>query len=163
MAQQTRVRANLSKLDDMMKQFGTNFIARVGILGARAGATHDTESGMTNSQIGVIHEFGSETNNIPARSFLRMPLETRQEDLLEALDSATVKKLVEAGEIEKVYKLLGIHAEGIVKDAFRSSGYGNWPPNTPETVKKKGSSRPLIDTTKLMGAITSDVVKNRRK
>lgn len=161
MAEKTRVTANLDKLEAIVKKLGDDYLARVGILGNNAGRMHDEESGMTNSEIGLIHEFGSESNNIPPRSFLRMPVETKQDDLVRVLDSGAVKAAVEKGDIKTAYKILGIAAEGIVKDAFRTSGYGSWPANSAATVKRKGSSKPLIDTAALMSSITSDVVSKR--
>jgi len=156
---ETKITADLSKLESILKDIGGTYYARVGILRGNASAIHDTESGMTNSEIGLVQEFGSETRNIPARSFLRMPIETKQDDLVQTLDTGLVKDAIEQGDIKTVYKILGIAAEGIVKDAFRSSGYGQWQGNAQSTIDKKGSSRPLIDTGILMASVTSDVKK----
>lgn len=174
MAEQTKIRADLSGLESLLKGLGGDYYARIGILGSDAGEIHDTESGLTNSEIGLINEFGSESNNIPARSFLRMPLETQQDKLMDVLDTGSVKESIESGDIKQVYKTLGIAAEQIVKDAFLTGGFGNWKANAPITihggwmtsksgksfhVKGKGTDKPLIDTGALMRSISSDVVK----
>lgn len=174
MAEQTRIKSDLSQLENLLKQVGGEFVARVGVIGSAAGEVHDSESGMTNATLGLIHEFGSESNNIPARSFLRMPLEAQQDKLMQTLDTGSVKESIESGDIKQVYKTLGIAAEQIVKDAFMTGGYGNWKANAPITihggwmsnkngksfyVKGKGTDKPLIDTGALMRSISSDVVK----
>lgn len=174
MATQTKIRADLSKLESLLKEIGGEFVARVGVIGSAAGEVHDTESGLTNAEIGLINEFGSSTNNIPPRSFLRMPLETQQDKLMDVLDTGSVKESIESGDIKQVYKTLGIAAEQIVKDAFLTGGFGNWKANAPITihggwmsnkngksfyVKGKGTDKPLIDTGALMRSISSDVVK----
>lgn len=159
MAEQTKIKADLSQLESLLKQIGGEYVTRVGILGSDAGEIHDEDSGMTNSEIGLIQEFGSESRNIPARSFLRMPLETQQDTLIQTLDTGAVKDAIEQGDTKQVYKILGFAAEQIVKDAFNTGGFGNWKGNAPQTVARKGSDKPLIDTGTLQRSITSDVVK----
>lgn len=159
MAEQTKIRADLSGLESLLKDIGGAYYARVGILGSDAGEIHDTDSGLTNSEVGLINEFGSETRGIPARSFLRMPLETQQDTLIQTLDTGAVKDAIEQGDTKQVYKILGFAAEQIVKDAFNTGGFGNWKGNADSTIARKGEDRPLIETGTLQRSITSDVVK----
>lgn len=159
MAEQTKIRADLSQLENLLKQIGGEFVARVGVIGSAAGEVHDSESGLTNAELGLIHEFGSESRNIPARSFLRMPLETKQDQLIDKLDTGEVKDAIESGDIKQVYKVLGREGEQIVRDAFMSGGYGNWKANAPATVARKGTDKPLLDTGALQRSVSSDVVK----
>lgn len=180
MAKQTKINFNLDGLEKFRKTLGNDYVARVGILGANAGAPHmetvtagydtktgkairkasSSESSLTNSEIGVIHEFGSESNGIPPRSFLRMPIEHFSKEILKSLSGTTAKALLERGDYKGIFALLGASAEGFVKLAFASSGFGQWPPNAPSTVAAKGSSRPLIDSGQLRDSITSDVVRS---
>lgn len=171
---ETKITADLSKLESILKDIGGTYVCRVGILGSDAGAIVEDSDGLTMSGLGLIHEFGSETNNIPARSFLRMPLETKQDELIDKIDSGMVKEKIEQGDIKGVYRALGEEAVRIVKAAFPTSGYGSWKANAPITihggwmtgasgkafyVKGKKSSKPLIDKGNLSGSITYDVVK----
>lgn len=155
---QTRVVADLSELEALVKELGGQYVARVGILGSNAGAAH-TGTDLTNAEIGLIHEFGSLSRNIPPRSFLRMPVEVKQQEIVQGMASYRTKNALEKGEIKRVYRDLGLYAEGFVKQAFASGGYGNWAPNKPSTVAQKGSDKPLIDTAQLRRSITSDVIK----
>ena len=96
---QTRIEYNLDELEELLRGIGGDWVARVGILENKANSPHykaktievnnkkkriqtKEESGLTNSEIGVIHELGSETNNIPPRSFLRLPVETKEKDII---------------------------------------------------------------------------------
>ena len=48
----------------------------------------------------------------------------------------------------------GIHMLRSIQQNFDQSGRpGHWAPNAPSTILKKGSSKPLIDTGAMMGAI----------
>jgi phage gpG-like protein len=157
-SKKSEITFNLDGLEDIRRKFGDSYVARVGILGGdvvrKAGDT-----GLTNSELGVIHEFGSDTNNIPPRSFLRMPIETHAREIFKGMDNQKVKEAVVSGDAIAVFKILGMIAEGFVKLAFASGGFGKWPALKQETIARKGSSAPLIDTGQLRRSISSDVVK----
>lgn len=65
-------------------------------------------------------------------------------------------------EKEEILKKAGAFLEGAIKETI-TKGRSEWPPLKPETIKRKGSSKPLIDTGKLRASIThkveGDVVK----
>lgn len=178
MAKETKITIDLSKLEGLRRKIKTDLIARVGIMGQEAQKQHydpiniyDTKTGersrqagksaggLTNAELGVIHEFGSATRNIPPRSFLRMPIETKGKEIVQLLAGKETRELIKKGELLSVFTLLGIKGEEIVQRAFETKGFGQWPPNKPATVDRKGSSAPLIDTGQLRRSITSDVVK----
>jgi len=114
----------------------------------------------TNAEIGFLHEFGSRSRNIPARSWLRAPLfQSLQKEAVKYskvfFNHLTNEKFVLA------YKKLAILAENVIQRAFAThgpEGKGKWAPNAPLTIAKKGSSAPLIDTAQLRKAVTSKVV-----
>ena len=160
----TRINFDLSKLETLRKALGTAMGAKVGILGSGK-AADEHPGGLTNVELGMIHEgmmheYGSATNNIPPRSFLRMPIEMKKAEIIKWLTTnEQVRKLIAAGEIEKVYQLLGVKGEEIVQEAFESGGFGQWPDIKEATKKAKGSSAILIQTGQLRRSITSEVVK----
>ncbi len=129
----------------------------MGIIGDKAAQNHG--AGLTNADIGVVQMFGSITHNIPPRDFLLMPIQRNQKNIIRGMENSSVKEAIERKDYKAVFKLLGALAEGYVQKAFESSGYGQWAPNSPTTVARKGSSKPLIDTGQLRRSITSDVVK----
>ena len=156
MANQTKINFNLNGLNKLTKDAG-DMRARVGILGSHAARTDD--SGIDNATLGIIQMFGSLTKNIPPRDFLVMPVETHSKEIVRAMGSSSVKAAIVAGDFKKVYSLLGAKALEYVLMAFETSGFGQWPPNAPSTIRQKGSDRPLVDTSQLRRAQTNDVVK----
>lgn len=104
--------------------------------------------GLTNAEVGFIHEFG--TNRIPKRSFLRMPIFQKAEDILLLVKRAGALKKLAAGRMIEVLGDIGIACEAAIGQAFASAGWGSWPP-----VKRGGS--PLVDTGQLRRSIASTV------
>jgi phage gpG-like protein len=154
---QTKITVNLTGLQDMVRQMGGQYIARVGILGSKVNRT-DKEP-ISNSELAVIHEFGSESRNIPPRSFLRMPLEEKQKDLVKSMGGTMAQDAFERGDYKGVFKLLGAAATKIVDDGFATGGFGKWAALKQQTIDRKGSSAILIDTGQLRRAVVNDVVK----
>lgn len=131
-----------------------SYKTRVGLLGSDGAKDRD---GMTNAEIGRIHEFGSITRGIPRRSWLRKPLE---ENIMKWVKSHAeeYKQLMEKGDLKKWYSALGLEAEKIIGEAFES-GY-DWKPLSPKTIaRKKGSDKILIDTSQLRSSVSSQVLK----
>lgn len=157
MAITTKIEFNLKGLDKLRKEAGNAYKARVGILGDHAART-EPGGELNNAELGVIQMFGSITKNIPPRDFLFSPIQTHQRDIVRDMGASTVRKAVEAGDFKRVYGLLGAAALKWVLNAFETSGDGQWPPNKPSTVDRKGSAKPLIDTGQLRRACTSDVI-----
>lgn len=148
------VKLDLSGLEELKKKLPKNMYAKVGILSA----DNAREGKFGNAELGLIQEVGSFSRNIPARSWLMMPLTERKKDIVKFLQSKKAKDLVENADFETLLTLIGFKAEEIIDEAFTSSGFGKWKPNSPVTIKRKGSSRPLIDTSELRRAVSSEVV-----
>lgn len=152
------VKLDMSGLNTFAKGIETGFAqlrVRVGIMGNKS--SRMKSKGMTNADIGFIHEFGGP--KIPRRSFLRMPLFQKGDEILESVKEAGALKKLAAGKTTEVLSDLGIGCEVAVLEAFDSAGFGDWESNAASTIKKKGSSRPLIDTGQLRRSIASAVVR----
>lgn len=155
----TKIELNLKGLDDLRRQAGDSYRARVGILSGpngKAGEKH--ANGIDNVTLGVIQMFGSATNHIPPRDFLVMPIRMNATEIVKQMKGAQVSKAIMAQDFKQVYKLLGAAALSWILKAFETRGFGQWAPNKPSTIDRKGSSMPLIDTSQLRRSITSDVV-----
>lgn len=153
---QTKVTFDMSGLKDLVEAMGSEYVTRVGVLGSSGSRQEGGEFG--NAEIGVIHEFGSQTKNIPQRSFLRMPLEMKSKEFMKAIAGEAAKDAFNKGDYKKVYQLMGVKAEEIIQGAFASGGYGQWAALDPKTIAKKGSASILIDLSELRSSVTSDVV-----
>lgn len=151
------VKADMSGLQKFAQSISktTEYRTRVGILGSKANRT--SKGGMTNADIGFIHEFGGPKT--PKRSFLRMPIFQKSEQILKSVKEAGALKKLAAGNVVMVLADMGVGCEAAILEAFGSAGFGSWKKNAPRTIKKKGSSAPLIDTGQLRRSISSAVVR----
>lgn len=152
-------KADFGGLKELQKALNEKLEVRVGVLSS-TNSREDNE-GATNAELAMVHEFGSFTNNIPPRSFLRMPIEQKADKIKEFIKSnqKDIEQGLSEGDIVKMFEDLGIASEAVVKEAFETAGYGQWKPNKPETVKAKGSASPLIDSSQLRESIINKVVK----
>lgn len=121
---------------------------RVALVGfpSNAAAPEDEDGNplpMTMASLALIHEKGSPANNIPARPLMKQTRERVQKHFAALLRG--IIKRVYAGKVttDKALARLGAKYEGEMKDSFVVETFT---PNRPATIRRKGSSRPLIDT-----------------
>ena len=151
------VTGDFSRLEKLIENLEGDYYVDIGILGE---SNQSTEGGYTLAGIGAVHEFGTDRAGrgnktvIPERSFIRMPLETGQQDIEKAV-SPKLQKLIGKGDIRGIFKLIGIAGEARIQEAFETAGFGTWDPNADSTIKRKKSDSPLIDQGDLRAAITS--------
>lgn len=96
------------------------------------------------ASLAAVLEFGND--HIPERPFLRQTLNDNREKYV----SMFVNLFKKGVEPEKIYEQLALIAQSDVQENIVC---GNWVPNNPKTIKRKGSSKPLIDTGKLRQSI----------
>lgn len=139
-------------LDKILKALKTPASVRVGILGAKV---QRQGGGLTNAQIGAQHEFG--TTRLPVRSFLRLPLTTLLGKRLEesgALDKAALAKVIAEGSPREWLERVGVLAEGLVIEAFATSGFGTW---IQSNMTRKKVQQTLVESGQLRDSITHEV------
>ena len=104
------------------------------------------------AKLAALHEFGNPDNNLAARSFLRA---THDKHLKanRALLSKLKSKLLKT-DPDKILKKLG---EVLSKQVVEAMNNGIGPELRPETIRRKKSSKPLIDTGHLKGSVTWEV------
>jgi len=98
------------------------------------------ENGADLVEIAAYNEFGN--SDTPARPFMKQSFENHEADLKKACEKFN-KKLASGGSAEEALKKLGVFAKGLVQSEIVD---GQFAPNAPSTIKKKGSDKPLIDT-----------------
>lgn len=107
---------------------------------------------MTMATLGAIQHFGNK--RIPARRWLDTGAETGTKEYLE-----TIREGVEDGlDSKQIMDRVGVEAEGAIRQYITDL---NTPPNAPSTIKRKGSSNPLIDTGAMRQSVTSTVVRKK--
>jgi len=104
---------------------------------------------ITVVDIGAIHEFG--LGHAPERSFIRATFDDKRAALLETLRKG-YKQIVKGKLTPDT--VVGLAGAQYVAEVQKRIVAGIAPPNTPQTIKRKGSSTPLVDTGVLKSAIT---------
>jgi hypothetical protein len=149
-------------------------------VGIPAGPARDDAEGegLTNAQIGYIHEHGSPKRNIPARQFLLPGIRAAQQQIVAMLEDAGKQALEgNAQGVAKALERAGIVAMNSVHARFVEN---DWPELAEGTLKKrpkaqrdddgkiirrgksreeKGKTNPLIDTQQLRKSVTYVVEK----
>ena len=134
---------NENKIPDYIKQLAeaANGEVRIGVLGS-----DDSEL----ATYARANEFG--TSKIPERSFLRTAIDK----------PSTAKRIVRAmsaltkpGEdVDASMNRVGVVAVGEVQEQIRR---GDYKPLSDQTIQRKGSDRPLIDTGRMIQSISYEV------
>lgn len=91
------------------------------------------------------------SRGIPARPFLLNSMRKNRSKYLDAMKTSASKILRGETSLSTVLNKLGIFAQGHIQAEITSL---KSPPNAPATIKRKGSSNPLIDTGAMRAAIT---------
>ena len=117
---------------------------------------HEDNPNIGLAQIAYIMEKGSAVNNIPARPFMHQTRERNEKRVL-GLSKKLLKNLSNGSTTAMdAIKKLGVTYEGAMKRIFIE---GSFAPNALSTIRKKKSSRPLIDTSLLRQSIKFKVAK----
>lgn len=150
---QSEITGDFSGLEKLLKGLDSDLSVDIGVF-----ATAKAPDGAQVAEYGAYNEFGSVSvpNRPPKRSFIRMPLETKQEDIAGYVEKRA-KKHIEDGDIPAIFEDIGIAGESKIQEAFDSRGFGAWPPDADSTSAAKGSDTPLIDTGLLRKSITHRV------
>lgn len=135
------------------KQLATSEV-RVGVLASEGG--NETRDGISMLELAAIHEFGSPAAGIPERSFIRATLEDptavhAQRIMMGKAAKAVIEDRLSA---DQALNLIGLW--GVKRIKARIVG-GIDPANAASTIAKKGSSKPLVDTGRLLNAINHEV------
>jgi len=142
----------MKEMEKNLKELSKMSVA-VGVLSGAGTYKNGTEI----TTIASVHEFGAPHKNIPQRSFLRVPFAHEKIRLNKVIDKSFMALANGKISVKSAYDIIGAEARNIVIKAFSTSGFGKWEGNSNITVAKKGSSKPLIDTGRLMQSITWEV------
>jgi hypothetical protein len=127
-------------------------------VGVPAGKT--APNGTPLAAVAAFNEFGTE--DIPERPAFRRAIGSaagRAE--LRGLSKRLLGSVVKGKMTEDVaLEVLGQAGAARVKDEIRN---GDFEPNAPSTIAKKGSDHPLIDTSQLINEVTYQVQKGPRR
>lgn len=111
---------------------------------------------INNASLLYIHTHGSKVRNIPARPVIEPAIQAdgnRQIIQRELADAAAAYFARDAVRANMHLRRAGIAGANASK-AWFVDPRNLWQPNSPETIRRKGSDRPLIDTGALRKSIT---------
>ena len=95
--------------------------------------------------VAMFNELG--TSKIPARPFLKNSVDMYEREIGEFVDQQVGQALDNDSDAQELLKKLGAYHVGLIQ---RSILDGEYVPNAPYTIEKKGSSKPLVDTGQLL-------------
>lgn len=132
-------------LNDLKKALSTNVRgARAGYLSGDRGKKPYEEDNLTVAQVALWNELGTE--RIPARPFLRNANQNAKKRGV-----AIVKaRMEENADVEQIANDIGLMLESEIKNQISR---GTFKENAKSTIRRKGSSRPLIDTSNMLQSV----------
>jgi phage gpG-like protein len=104
--------------------------------------------------LALVHEFGSKDGRIPQRSFMRSTCDAKRNEHIKLADILQSKIIDGSLSIRQALGQLGEVAE---KDMVQAINNGIKPQLKPATIRRKKSSKPLIDTGRLKGSIKHEI------
>jgi hypothetical protein len=110
--------------------------------------------GFSMVDLAMAHEYGSKDGRIPERSFIRSTCDAQRKKHLDLIRQFQSKILLGRITAKQALTQLG---EVVSKDMVETINNGIDPALKPATIKRKSSSKPLIDTGRLKGSITHEI------
>lgn len=109
------------------------------------------EDGVHTATVAAVNEFGSADGRIPERSYLRSGINDSQQNIKKLYEKMMPEVISNDLDIRSIQSMVGEIAVGRIVERISE---GIDPGNAESTIKKKGSSTPLIDTGHLRQSIT---------
>lgn len=118
------------------------------------GASAGGRGALTNLEIAIINHFGTLDGHVPSRPFLTSTADAKRKAWMDLLSAVLVKIVKGTLTLRDALELVGMQAAADVKRTIRA---GMSPPNAESTIRMKGSSKPLINTSQLVNGISHQV------
>lgn len=100
--------------------------------------------------VGAVHEFGAPNRGIPERSWLRSAFDRNRQRIEHVLDQALDHVMTGRFDVQQALSLVGESFTNVVKRNFLKIT----PALSDKTIKRKKSSKPLIDSGQMRASIT---------
>ena len=122
-------------------------------VGLPSGGQH-SDTSLSMHELGMVHEYGSPTRNIPARPFIAPPIKDNVEKYKSMMRDQALKLIFRRTTLHNALSLVGEAGKADIQKYMLSA---NFAPLSAATIERKGSSKPLIDTGQMRNAITYEV------
>lgn len=133
------ISAEEERLNKMIQELSKR---RLGV-GIRVGE-HFEDDGTDVALVALANEFG--TDKIPARPFMSQTVDNHGGEINKIILGAFAKK----NDADDIMKRIGEQIADLMVAEIES---GNFAPNAPSTIARKGSDKPLIDTQTMMNSV----------
>lgn len=129
---------------------------KVGVFSSLKGGGDADASGLTQVAKAAIHEFGAPEAGIPQRSFLRATFDGHYPTYVGLVRKLLPLVILGKMQERQMFDIVGAQAVTDINKRVRQAqgpAY-DFAPLKPETIARKGSSRPLIDTGRMLASVT---------
>lgn len=124
----------------------------VGWLGSQSHLGHGGgKRSITMAELAAIHYHGAPSKNIPKRDVITPTLEQNQQKYLGFIERSIPALIEGSVELRSMWEYLGMEGQADIQKQMVTARLA---PLHPRTIKRKGSSRPLIDTGQLRQGVT---------
>lgn len=106
------------------------------------------EGGKSVADVARYNEFGL---GVPRRSFMRPAVFGNQHELVNLLRTNYKRALKDNDDTMQVLEKFGLYCKGLIQKEIIT---GNFKPNAPSTIKRKGFNAPLRDTTLMLHSVS---------
>lgn len=113
------------------------------------------DDGTSVTMVAAWNEMGTE--NAPSRPFMRQTVENNEDEIKRYARVYLQDAIKGYTSAKKALELIGYQVAHLMRQEIEN---GNFEPNAPSTIAKKGSSKPLIDTYKMYSNIIYEVKNN---
>lgn len=137
------------KLKQMAKSNKNSVVVKVGFFEGRK-----YPDGTSVVEVAVKNEYGDEEERIPARPFMLQAFENNQAKWRKFVNQ--LAKQSGNYDINTIANQLGSLMQGDIRDTIVN---GDFVPNAPYTIAKKGKDTPLRDTLLMLQSVDYQVVK----
>ena len=143
---------DLSKIKARLENVSDEFNGLVAQIGFPSGQHYP--DGTNVAYVAAIQEFGAPAVNIPPRPFMQPTVKAQKDEWVKII--ANKLPQVASGKMSAfdVLDLVGIKASADIQTTI-SNIYS--PPNSPATIERKGSAKPLIDTGLMYASVRNSV------
>jgi len=111
------------------------------------------DDGTDLCDIAAWNEFGTTSKlgnkHIPARPFLKQSVENNRDEINQML-AEKKKEIMSGTPAEQILKEIGLFQKDLIQMEISE---GSFEPNAEYTIEKKGSDKPLIDTSRMLQSV----------
>lgn len=115
---------------------------------------------ITMAQLAAVHEMGSSDGTIPQRSFIGSAIDEHSKELMRLTKKATNKVI--DGDMSKG-QAIGLLCQKVADWIVAKIDSNVPPPLEDATIKRKGSTKTLVDTGQLKGAVDWEIKRGSKE